>query len=154
MWAWQMAVPYWLMLLWWQQKALWPASCYPGECMSLHQKASLVLAQIVCTTGMQDLRAKALQHHQSSAFSFFKPCTALYGPPNRTQCRCRVRQPPSNEPILYLNGDGQGLINNATFLSNVAPSYAPSGQVCAIVCWLEGVIDRGGISVQVLVAAD
>ncbi|KAK9807377.1 hypothetical protein WJX73_009272 [Symbiochloris irregularis] len=40
----------------------------------------------------------------------------------------RARQPPSQEPILYLNGDGKGLINNAQFLSNVAPSYAPAGQ--------------------------
>ena len=44
-------------------------------------------------------------------------------------CVYRARQPPSQEPVLYLNGDEQGIINNCTFLSNVAPSYAPPGQV-------------------------
>lgn len=37
-------------------------------------------------------------------------------------------KPYNEDPILYLNGDGKGLVNNCTFLSNVAPSYAPSGQ--------------------------
>ena len=34
---------------------------------------------------------------------------------------------PSREPILYLNGTGEGLVNNACFPSTVAPSYAPPG---------------------------
>ncbi|KXZ45256.1 hypothetical protein GPECTOR_56g352 [Gonium pectorale] len=39
-------------------------------------------------------------------------------------------QAPSPEPILYLNGegDGDGIVNNACFPSTVAPSYAPPGQ--------------------------
>jgi phytoene dehydrogenase-like protein len=34
---------------------------------------------------------------------------------------------PSREPILYLNGEGSGLVNNACFPSTVSPSYAPAG---------------------------
>jgi hypothetical protein len=33
------------------------------------------------------------------------------------------------EPVLYLNGDGIGIVNNCCFPSAVAPSYAPSGSV-------------------------
>jgi hypothetical protein len=36
---------------------------------------------------------------------------------------------PSQQNILYLNGTGQGLVNNCCFPSTVAPSYAPPGQV-------------------------
>ena len=32
------------------------------------------------------------------------------------------------EPILFLNGDGPGLVNNCVWLSNVASTYAPPGQ--------------------------
>lgn len=40
---------------------------------------------------------------------------------------------PSPDNILYLNGDGKGLVNNCCFPSTVAPSYAPSGQALASV---------------------
>ena len=36
-------------------------------------------------------------------------------------------KPPIEEPMLVLNGDGQGPINNLCVPSQVAPSYAPSG---------------------------
>ena len=44
-------------------------------------------------------------------------------------CRCRTSQKPPHGNVLYLNGTGSGLVNNACFPSSVAPSYAPSGQV-------------------------
>lgn len=37
-------------------------------------------------------------------------------------------KPPLTEPILVLNGDGQGPINNLSVVSNVVPEYAPAGQ--------------------------
>jgi phytoene dehydrogenase-like protein len=37
-------------------------------------------------------------------------------------------QPPVDEPILVLNGDGRGPINNLCVPSQVAPTYAPAGQ--------------------------
>ena len=42
---------------------------------------------------------------------------------------CRTGQAPPHGNVLYLNGQGSGLVNNACFPSAVAPSYAPSGQV-------------------------
>ncbi|MDX1548236.1 MAG: FAD-dependent oxidoreductase, partial [Rhodothermales bacterium] len=35
---------------------------------------------------------------------------------------------PHDEPILVLNGDGEGPINNVAVLTDAAPSYAPEGQ--------------------------
>ncbi|KAF8065829.1 maoA [Scenedesmus sp. PABB004] len=40
----------------------------------------------------------------------------------------RAPAPPAPDPILYLNGTGEGLVNNCCFPSTVAPSYAPPGQ--------------------------
>ena len=37
-------------------------------------------------------------------------------------------EPPVSQPILVLNGDGSGPINNLAVISQVAPSYAPPGQ--------------------------
>jgi phytoene dehydrogenase-like protein len=37
-------------------------------------------------------------------------------------------KPPYSEPILVLNGEGKGPINNLAVLTNIQPSYAPSGQ--------------------------
>ena len=34
---------------------------------------------------------------------------------------------PLNEPLLILNGDGAGPVNNCAVLSTIAPSYAPAG---------------------------
>ena len=39
-----------------------------------------------------------------------------------------VAEPPVAEPILVLNGDGAGPINNFSVISQVAPSYAPAGK--------------------------
>jgi phytoene dehydrogenase-like protein len=39
-----------------------------------------------------------------------------------------AEEPPVEEPILMLNGDGAGPVNNFAVISNVAPSYAPNGK--------------------------
>lgn len=39
-----------------------------------------------------------------------------------------VDEPPITEPVLFLNGDGAGPVNNFAVISQVAPSYAPSGK--------------------------
>lgn len=35
---------------------------------------------------------------------------------------------PVKDPVLFLNGSGQGIVNNMFFATNVAPSYAPPGE--------------------------
>ena len=37
-------------------------------------------------------------------------------------------EPPAPEPMLFLNGDGAGPVNNFSVISQVAPSYAPAGK--------------------------
>ena len=37
-------------------------------------------------------------------------------------------EPPVDQPILVLNGDGAGPVNNFSVISQVAPSYAPPGK--------------------------
>lgn len=41
--------------------------------------------------------------------------------------------PPLSTPILYLNGDGPGMINNCCFPSTVSDTYAPAGKSLASV---------------------
>lgn len=45
--------------------------------------------------------------------------------------------PPEKEPVLILNGEGTGLINNVSVLSQVAPTYAPAGQALVSVSVLQ-----------------
>ncbi len=47
--------------------------------------------------------------------------------------------PPTPEPILFLNGDGFGPINNCCVISNVAPCYAPPGHALLSATVLESV---------------
>lgn len=35
---------------------------------------------------------------------------------------------PSKDPVLYINGSGEGIVNNMFFVTNVAPSYGPDGK--------------------------
>ena len=45
-------------------------------------------------------------------------------------------EPPTDEAMLYLDGDGTGPVNHVAVLSNVQPSYAPAGRAlisCTIV---------------------
>jgi phytoene dehydrogenase-like protein len=58
-------------------------------------------------------------------------------------------RPPIAEPILILNGDGSGPINNLCFPSEVAPGYAPKGQTLVSV----SILDRGDESNEQLEAA-
>lgn len=38
-------------------------------------------------------------------------------------------QVPVQDPVLFLNGTGKGIVNNMFFATNVAPSYSPTGKV-------------------------
>ncbi|KAE8686813.1 zinc finger protein 36, C3H1 type-like 2-like isoform X1 [Hibiscus syriacus] len=42
-------------------------------------------------------------------------------------------QIPVRDPVLFLNGSGEGIINNMFFATNVAPSYGPSNKALASV---------------------
>lgn len=58
-----------------------------------------------------------------------------------------AEQPPIQEPILVLNGDGQGPINNLCVPSQVTPKYAPANQSLISVTVL-GQSDEGGSKLE------
>jgi phytoene dehydrogenase-like protein len=49
-----------------------------------------------------------------------------------------AERPPLDEPILVLNGEGEGIVNNLCVPSVVAPSYAPAGVSLISVSVLHG----------------
>lgn len=62
-------------------------------------------------------------------------CAATLGGPSQTVPQSgtltiyfRADAPPYHEPLIVLNSDDSGPINNLAVLSNVQPSYAPNGQ--------------------------
>lgn len=57
---------------------------------------------------------------------------------------------PSTEPVLFLNGDSQGVVNNAQVMSAVAPSYAPTGAALITASVLEEhlVLDDEALELQ------
>jgi hypothetical protein len=56
----------------------------------------------------------------------------------------RAPSAPFPDNVLYLNGEGAGVVNNACFPSTVAPSYAPPGQVGALWGGLQAGAAAGG----------
>ncbi|GAB4850005.1 hypothetical protein Ancab_029304 [Ancistrocladus abbreviatus] len=62
------------------------------------------------------------------------------------------RQLPVQDPVLYLNGSGKGIVNNMFFATNVAPSYAPPEKALISVSLIgsfDGVSD-GDLVVEVI----
>ncbi|KAI3509372.1 hypothetical protein L1887_24599 [Cichorium endivia] len=53
-------------------------------------------------------------------------------PPRSTVClyfSADKTQVPVDDPVLFINGSGKGIVNNMFFATNVAPSYGPPGKV-------------------------
>jgi phytoene dehydrogenase-like protein len=67
--------------------------------------------------GSSDSGASALPRPGQGA-SAAPSCTTLY---------YAMQTPPHTTPVLILNGDGAGPVDNAAVLTNVQPSYAPDG---------------------------
>jgi hypothetical protein len=75
-------------------------------------------------------------HHHILCRSAILPCCLSQASPSKPEagvgtCNLYFKTPaaPLPDNVLYLNGTGQGLVNNCCFPSTVAPSYAPRGQV-------------------------
>lgn len=84
--------------------------------------------QLVCEDG-EEVQAKAvvLAVDQANA----APLCGQPKPERQCSVICEYFATKKHKPkpaILYLNGTGQGLINNLCFPSEAAPSYAPHGQ--------------------------
>lgn len=73
------------------------------------------------------------------------------GEANRVACvYFAADKPPIEEPILMLNGDGRGPVNNVCVPSQVAPTYAPPGQALISVTALQWT-DTGTLAGEVLI---
>ena len=59
-------------------------------------------------------------------------------------------KPPIEEPILVLNGDGHGPVNNMCVPSQIAHSYAPSGQSLVSLTVLKSYADQEALTSEVL----
>lgn len=58
---------------------------------------------------------------------------------------CEGDSVPFQEPVLFLNGSGKGIVNNMFFATNVAPSYGPLGKALVSVSLIglyEGMSDE------------
>ncbi|MGD9681966.1 MAG: NAD(P)/FAD-dependent oxidoreductase, partial [Candidatus Obscuribacterales bacterium] len=59
------------------------------------------------------------------------------------------KEPPFREPMIVINGEGKGIVNNLSIQSNVAPTYAPPGRsLVAAAC-----VGEVGLSDEALEAA-
>lgn len=75
--------------------------------------------------------------------------SAALGGPVQTSPHCGTKtlyfladSPPYPEPILVLDGDGTGPVNNLAVLSNVQPTYAPPGRALISASVIGGGIER------------
>lgn len=68
--------------------------------------------------------------------------TGVLGPSCGVHCLYfAASEPPLRDKLLVINGDGDGLINNLSVVSNVAPSYAPRGQSLIVVTVLHASVE-------------
>jgi len=92
-------------------------------------------AVVVATEGPEAKRLLATGEPSGSR----SVCCLYYGAP----------EPPMKEKLIVLNGEGTGPISNLSVVSNVAPTYAPSGQALVAVT----VLNRGQENVETLESA-
>jgi phytoene dehydrogenase-like protein len=100
----------------------------PSHVLLQHEAISLSREGVVLESG-EELRAKKV------ICALDALSAARLGSPEQTVPMHGVRtmyfaaeSPPFTEPLLVLNGEGSGPINNLTVLSNVQRSYAPAGK--------------------------
>ena len=104
------------------------ASGLPAGSMRLNARAETLHEDEVTLAGGESLRARAIivaaegpsaAHLIGEAEPASRSVTCFY---------YSAEESPVPHPMLVLNGDGSGPVNNFTVLSEVAPSYAPAGK--------------------------
>jgi phytoene dehydrogenase-like protein len=100
------------------------ASVTPREVRLQSGEAVAARAVVVATEGPEAARLTGQVPAPAS-----RSVTALY---------FAAEEAPVAEPVLILDGDGRGPVNNLCFPSQVAPSYAPPGSALVSASVLEG----------------
>jgi phytoene dehydrogenase-like protein len=104
------------------------ASHLPPDSIRLNTHAESLHENELTLTGGEALRARAIviategpaaAHLVGEAEPASRSVTCYY---------FSADQPPVPDPLLILNGDGAGPVNNFAVISQVAPSYAPPGK--------------------------
>jgi phytoene dehydrogenase-like protein len=105
------------------------ASRLPAGSIRLNSRVESIQDQSVILSFGEKLTAQAL------VLAAEGPETArLLGEEKRPGSRSATcvyfaaEEPPLNESLLILNGEGQGPVNSLTILSRIAPTYAPPGR--------------------------
>jgi phytoene dehydrogenase-like protein len=105
------------------------ASRFPAESLRLNSRVESIQDRSVILSSGEKVTARAL------VLATEGPETArLLGEEKRPGSRSTTclyfaaGEPPVHEPLLILNGEGQGMVNSLAIPSLVAPAYAPQGQ--------------------------
>jgi phytoene dehydrogenase-like protein len=104
------------------------ASVLPKESIRLNTRAASVSPGLATLEHGEQVRARAVVVATEGP----EACRLIPGLAPVTSCSTTCMYfvadyDPLGSPILALNGDGSGVINNMCVLSSVAPSYAPAG---------------------------
>src|SRR5438477_5353135 len=104
------------------------ASLLPPDAIRLNPNAESLHEDELTLTGGESLRARAIvvaadgpgaAHLVGEAEPASRSVTCFY---------FSADEPPVPHPMLVLNGDGAGPVNNFAVISQIAPSYAPAGK--------------------------
>ena len=104
------------------------ASRLPEGCVRLHQKAVKIAGNSVILASGEEVSAKTIVVATDNASAAQLLPEIIRLPSRSTTCfYFAAEKAPIPEPILVLNGEGRGPVNNLCVPSMVAPSYAPAG---------------------------
>ncbi len=104
------------------------AEKFPQDCIRLNSRVEALRENEITVAGGEALRARAIvvategpeaAHLVGEAEPASRSVSCFY---------FAADEPPVRGPLLTLNGDGAGPVNNFTVMSEVAPSYAPAGK--------------------------
>jgi len=105
------------------------ASRLPGDSLRLNSRVESIQDRSVILASGEKVTAHALVLAAEAP-----EAARLLGEEKRPASRSTTslyfaaEEPPIHEPLLILNGEGQGFVNSLTISSLVAPTYAPEGQ--------------------------
>jgi phytoene dehydrogenase-like protein len=105
----------------------WMARVLPDAALRLHTRVTAVEGQTVTLASGETLTAPhvVVATDAPAANALVGGVTPTAGRAATCVYYAALRSPLGGEPILALNGEGVGPINNLSVLSDVAPSYAP-----------------------------
>jgi predicted NAD/FAD-binding protein len=104
------------------------AAALPADCVRLNQHVVAVAPGNVTLSGGESMTARNVVIATEGPEAARLAGLPAPAPGRAVQCFYFAgRRTNPGAPVLHLDGSGEGPVNNASFLSDVAPSYAPPG---------------------------